>query len=584
VCYNKSVVLIFSLIASHATIDIPAGYYTLPELAAALKPVAEIKVDPAAAPDMYAVRFAGKGWEDIRAALIQDGRLKISQENDVWIIRRNRERMDAEAKNRAKYLEQIRGTLNGIYSQAATQTGYLMSLPEDDRSAALKKIPYVEGVTPATAVSRLIHASIDYEAVPFSTLGLTAFLTDPKRPSPFSSLQKFSLFDCRGAIYPGGDLSQLNTPFVKFGEMSEPEREDLARRSPCLAKISLDPISLTTSFRWLMRIAVKEDMIASMQMLGMTPQHFVMTIKPADVFDQAELDAARDRGASSDTLGEQVSQLADQPRRPIRASEALLRASDASKSDLVCYVSPFADWELTAAAKRSIQSVLKDTTSERFDSGRLYRACRERTSYGIAGKQGLGFELDRKLTLSCVGGIYVVRNEYRFLDGLSSSPTLPATKFANTVFLNHETALQELAKTVADEKIGSWKSSLFANSYLDFCNPITFRPIAIALVRSKKLQEAMKGMKTGLPMTFNFSDLEAPAREAVLSAMEEESSFNDATADLMQDPIFSATGYRKVADQWQIEALQEGTQISFRIAASGINYWTTWAQHIQNVP
>jgi hypothetical protein len=254
--------------------------------------------------------------------------------------------------------------------------------------------------------------------------------------------------------------------------------------------------------------------------------------------------------------------------KPIRLGAALLEMGKQGGVNLVYYVSPFTDTVVPGPEKTRMAELLADVEVDRVPSAFPQLVVQERVGSSSFWQAGRGLRFPRRLTVDLVNGYAVVRNEQRFLDELCASPSDYPTSFANRLAAAEPVPLAEVCRAALNLPVRSWPSSLFATNYLHFCNPLSFRPFAAAILRSSALTQIMKRGSGELDWTA----MEPAARDALVAALSEAAPLNDAFAppsgaapyNLVEAPQ-SLRGSRsamvkvtRVNDRWELTLLADG--------------------------
>lgn len=571
--------MIFASLILQAQIELPAGFYALSELPERLKPTVEVKIDPSAQEDIYALRLKSKTWDEVRNALTSDGRLAIAKNDEgVWIVKRDGNNADAERRQLNQYSKAVQSTIYEVYGRASKRAAEFLRLPNDMLDSDLSNLPVESGSRLTDAANELIRLCVGTRDRSFTSLGMPAIVTAPDRTTPFSTLERRSLYNARFGFFHDGDLSQFRIPFGSWANADAAQRETLSRNFEVLSKLCLDPLTLSSSFRLLGRSPGNPDLIFSFGQEAIAPTRFPVQVLPERVLTPTEMDALKAREKATGEAGEALAKESPLPVRTMRVSEALLRIAEDRDFSLVYQVPAFTDWPLDAAQQRSIPRVIRDSMS-RLDRRFLREGAFERAAITDGGSD-LGLQLPTRLTLASAGDVFVVRNEYRFLDGFQVGNGALPLRLSNEVLAGRKVSFEGLAKEVAGLKMSGWKSSLFSSGFLDYCNPVTFRPIAETMEASPKLRAFLKS--GGKPnASIQIPDLEERARAILIQSMKMASGYSDATSGLAYDPICSALSFQDLNKNGKIAAALESDGLKVTIWMENRLIWSTWARNIQ---
>lgn len=564
------------------SIEVPAGYYTLSELASRLSEEGTpLRALDDCASDVYALRLSKAGWPQVREALQRDDRLVISQQDGVWKIERVFKTKTAERTQLTRYLRTAADQIQAVYGFAAQTCRELARLPAAERDRKANTFMPGPVDTPAhVAASRLIYLNFELE-VPFSVIGAIAEMTAPGIDPVFAQARKSNLFDAANMMLPTGSLRDLRIPGMDLAKASDEELAAFGKGIQVAAKIALDPISLDANFR-LCGFRADGAMTLQFQPHSISPgaTNYKITIDPKSVWNAAWLNAQSKRISQTDVALQGLSAQMDTPDQTLRTSEALLRWADLSGQNLVYCVPAFSDAPIHIAKSISLKSIVDSVNGGKTDERWCYENETERTG-GADSKARRALNPRATLTVNVADGIVVLRDETRFLDGLSSSPIAPPGSIANRRFRGMMPSLDEVAKHVASLKLPQWRNAVFASNYLTYCNPVTFRPFAIALGSSPTLRKAMSQLAEGKGSVLALALIEKSAVDGLIRAIEESQDFNDAT-DRGFEPMMAGSLLRGTEmGDLKITLTRSGGTSTLSLAGRGDEIWHSWIRNVE---
>ncbi|GEM_PF-4583227 len=562
---------------------VPVGYYTLAELGTLLEGQGvPIRVSARCERDVYAIRAADVRWNDLRAALVADGRLTISSDGQTWSIALNVANRDAERSELARYVEAVRGGLHAVYEPARRRALELWDLDEPKRSAELQADLESLGADAAhrrpTDVARLglvSQALTDHRFGDYGAMSFPAFLTAPGRALDRAWISSF--MDAAPLIVPGGDFRKH--PIIMSMVAAEGEEAAIVRFRSFFqgGKLVWDPLTLTTGYRspiWIPDFAKFLDQIDSGDAVtALTPRSFRL--------DPPKTPSLRpvDEAFSNEVIV---------PDRPMVASEAMLRWAESDGKNLVAYVSSFGDLPLKASASRSFASIVRATDSDGLDAAWIETAILEWT--GLSGtyrenrsQRRPTIVADHRLTVSKVGDFAVVRTEARPLDGLVPPNLALPTSWANLRLKDERPTLLALVRLVSRLRPREWKGGLFPLGELEWTNPISFYPFSAMLANDPQLLAEVGALGEGKTLTRPLSALKSAARlrEAIVAA----ASFNDAVTDQRLDPIVVPFALKTASNALEIDVVRQDGRLTFALVApkraqDGMRktLWSSWVR------
>ena len=551
-------------------LTIPAGYYSLAELSAALaRRGVSVRVSPYCADDLYAVRAEKTDWESLRAALVADGQLTIDSDGKTWNMALSEPNKRAEAAALTRLTEAVRSGLQEVYGPSARRAAELWNLPEAERTFRLEEdqraLTRLSGKEKALAAARLgllAEALTNKNDWNYQALGLPATLTRPG--AHFGKVFGTTLLDAGPILAPDGDVRKY--PLVAGLPKTTPATEvwSLLQRTILTGKIVWDPLTLATGIRsavWDLKPALALDQMNFGEGVRMlTPQEFPLDPpSPWTVVEQASLEQRR--RATAGTIPVLPGEV-DVPNRTMAASEALLRWAQGSGTDLVAYVSPLSDLPLAARPKRSLASVVQDADAGKMDSAALRGSVKEWTGLREDPDLKLHFSLPaaHRLSVSKVGGFTVVRTETRYLDERTKGSIHLPSAWSKARMEDRVPPLQEIVDVVARFHPGNDEGGIAPFGVLAFCNPASFLPFADLLKADPPLlaEVAALGEKETLTRPL-------PRPEALGTAYA--GLFNDAVEDGSMDPIVWGYYAGKGMGPLELNVRRENDRLRFEIVA-----------------
>lgn len=516
-------------------VSLPAGFYNLQDIADALaKQNVVVAVAPSCAKETYALRAEGVDWDKLRAALEADARLSITEIKNGWQIERSVVVKRDESRASDVYSSYALNTTHTFFSDLARLCAEMEAKTPDERHVAVEKAREDAGTEQGKAdAAQQFYLFSDEHDMAFYELGIPGTVTDPNLAGLGRPLTT-NLYDARYVFLPDGDLSKF--PIGPAGGVTGPGvRERWARGVHVIVKLAWDPVTLQMAYRMIMFEGANPTGRATANAVPFVPKRFRLSIPTDVVWNAAARDAiaARAKASSEALSGEATKSEAGMPGRAIRVSEALLRAADAAKVNLVYYVSPLTDYRLPAGDTRSIARVVADVNEGRLDADELGRGVAERIGVREPWTRKPAFTVAATLTAHMQGDFCVVRNEMRFLDGLCAAPATVSLAFENELLHDRLPKLSQVAGEVVKSPVPGGVSS----DALDFCNPISFRPFAAAVHASPLLLKTVIGLDLNKTEDIPFSKLESSARSALLSEIQRCGPVCDATGDQPQDPL-----------------------------------------------
>ena len=575
-----------AMAAASQSVDFPAGYYTVQEIAKSLAAQRiPVRASAECAADVYALRLHGSSWDALRTALQADGRLTVVERHGAWVIDRSAADREADKAALDRYLGKLRAAIYAVYDAAARNCRAVARLTEDVRQSEADRLEEEARTRGEGAAADLTFLCLGNELA-FMAVSFPAYVSAPIEPWPFAKALVSNLFDSRSAYFADGSVQGLRLP-PAWGTPSPSELSAFARSVSVGAKVTFDPLTLSSAIRLVLyRMVGNQLLTGSGEPTVIVPQRVRPTITPSDVWTDAEVDAQQRRAEQTRTLfasDQHVSRATTPAHLAAFTGFALLDCAEGAGTDLVCYVSPFSDFVLSRGQFAGFGPILQAAEP---DPDFVAWTSRERVSCDVAPGLQSALHPAAYLTASKSGSILVVRNEMRFLDGLCSSPPNLPSGILNALYADKKVALQDLAKHVADLDLAKWETSTFAAGYLAVCNPLAFRPFASALLKSPRLRALVASTKPGSASTIKFDDLEGPAREGLIRGFVDCSLLNDEIAEGQSDPILAGAMTRDATPgerTIQIAIDADGTLL-FAAYCGAKKEWTAWARNVLTSP
>jgi hypothetical protein len=571
-----NLVLCFA-VGQSPSISVPMGFYSLEELGNVIsKQNVAVSVAPSCGKEMYAIRLDGVPWDKARAALQRDERLSITETKHGWQIERSVVFKRDETRARDNYSTYVFSTVHNFFAEVAKEAVALQPQSDDVRMAVVDKMRLDARKDPikADAAQQLYLYSAEHD-MSFSELTFPAVLTDPSVGAPGHAIST-NLFEARYQLDPDGDLSKL--PY-KPAAGSLTTLEDFARRIHLMLKLVWDPVTLTMGYR----MAMFEDPMRA-NPVGFTPIVFVpnryrLTVPLDAITSQASRTALDLRVKASIAAASKPPLQAEGhlTGRAVRAGEALLKAADAAKANLIYYVSPLTDYRLPASDGYSIAKVVSDVNAGQTDPSELSSGLAERLGTRESGQAKQALKIPATYTATFDDDICVVRNELRFLDGLIDSSAALSTTIYNGRLNGTDPKLTDVARDI----MKSSPSGGVPSEMLDFCNPVSFRPFAAALEASPALVKACSALPAGKSVTLDSSTLDTAALNSMTSEALRCAEFCDATQTFSYDPMVLPLVLRRFGAKEMTLQVTRGTN-GFSFALFHLRD-ALWRSTIQNV-
>jgi hypothetical protein len=522
-------------------------------------------------------------WPALKEALARDGRLQIRESGDSWEIDRSASDRSLDDRALTRYKAAVASQIYGHYAPAAKKIREIESMKEPARQHEIDRITGrqtwagVEGL-----VATYVYLFCESHDIPFSQITVPAALTDPKLPPQFAQLKVTSYYDSLALHTPTGATDTFRS-FVPPGS-SDADLEKTLREMQFAAKLVIDPVTLVCAFRPVTYFKSETGTMAgAAPPVMIAPARMKISMRPDMVWDKGTIDGLNTRAAASDqTLPKASKEVTVDASLP-RMSALLLKAAQGTEANLVYYVSPFTDYQLKAKALTSISRVVSDANGTGIDSSWLDAVGSERVLPGLDWKLGPALPAARRMTLSESQGVYVVRNELRFLDRWCSGPPATPTSYDNRLLAGKAPKLDELVSHVSALPVAQWPTSIFSSNYLSYCNPLSFRPFAKALRTSPMLRRAVALTTPLEPQSVPFRSLEINAQAALANAITECGPLNDACiiygAD--PDPIVAWLRLKEANhENVNIKITQSASGYSFSLVDDKRPIWLSWVKNV----
>lgn len=505
-------------LASTATVTVPAGYYTLVDLASTLADQGvRVQVGASCARDVLAVRLEGIGWPQVRIALEADERLTITQRSDVWRIDRAKADREAEAAQLKRYLDAAAATYHRLLFEVVSKCSEMQALPEAEREVKLDQYTRAPGLTRQDAkVGTLIYLCMSNE-VPLAILGAAERIVRPGSPHLFARTVQSDMYSDVGQYVPVSKLRETPRRVESAGLVSDAEAVAFARSVITNARFSIDPVTLAATVK-MQGYRPQGDLFLPFARQEIAPSWIEPRLTPTQVFTKPQNDAHDRRLKATDADMESLQtevELKGPGAMPL--SQALLGLAEQSSTNLIYHVSAFTDVVIDIPTRTDLAEILFLARSARWSPTWLEQGVHNRTGLQRSLRLTPALSLAGYFTATRAAGTLVVRDELRFLDSLCSSPVGPPTAWSNLKLQGKRPNLLETSKHISSLPIASWPSALFSSNYLPYCNPIAFKPFAAALVASPKFRLLAEnaGDKS---VSIAYADLEPPAKTALRTA------------------------------------------------------------------
>lgn len=554
--------LLALLTLAPATLDVGAGYYSLRELAGRLKAEGlTVEVRPDCADEVYAVRLKGVAPESVVKALRDTGRLDVTSVGKGWRISRSPSDRDEDRGILARYLQASFANFIDARTTAAKRVVALAGRPHDEISLALAK---------PSETNTLALVCVDHFEIPFASLTLP-----PRAAGAPGKVFSIQISEDPEAFFPGGRRD------TKVALAPTTLKEDVVGAQ---VKIAFDPITTFGTDLVLFDLTGKY----AGQVIAIEKRSLLMVPpgppKPEAVLPTISANDLRERLRVTEAVLADFQDSVALPTVPLPIGDALLRAAEASRYNLVAYASPISDRCLSSADHRSLSNMVDVANHGNFDAEFDRLAVRERcgTEPGwVAHSAWPAFSAKR------TENILVLRSETDFLSRIVDGPAALPSAFENARFAGKRVPLAPLAAFVAEQKLDAWNGSMFSSRFLAFTNPTSFFPFARALTESPAFARTIGAVKAGVPFETPIDGLDGKARNALKNGILRAGPKCDARLGDVVEPLHVA---RMVRDGrftgMQLRVLKGDGRLDFEIffkvpAQGDRTFWRSWVMSVE---
>lgn len=560
-----------------ATITLQPGYYTLSELAREIsRQGVPIRSGSDCAEDVYAISLEHVAWPSLRAALQEDERLLVVDTKPSPLIQRAPKGKAADGARLGRYLTAVATPVHTAYTDAVNACKKLQNLPDDQR-VNVASTEQIAGDSAATdVVTTWTSGNLSYATIAFASL-----LSSPSAPQ-FSRLVESSLDLNPELIVPDGVLKHFKAPGFDAGQLTDSELAEFARSGRIAGRLTFDPITFATQCFTMGYSASPKAPILGMGIEHVSPSRILIAPDAKAILDPFALAALRSRAAATaSVLAEpEFARPVDFGDRPIAASTALLRWADATNGNLLSYVAAFADYHVAVPKDATLAKLVALVNANHIEASWLETVARERVGDDISVARLPALHLDPTLTVSRVSGVLVVRNELRFLDGLCVSPPGVPTSWENKMLQSKLPTLDEVSRHLLSLSIPRWQSCLFSSNYLRFCNPIAFRPFAIALRNSASLRDTLRQLAPGKSASVPLAEIEPAARDALKAAIVECGPWGCGGCAWGDTTMMTFLLRDNEGRNPKIEMRNDGGRYTFRFVQYDESPWSAWLTNV----
>jgi hypothetical protein len=499
------------LLATPSTISLDRGYYTLQDVASTCQSAGvKVVADEDCAKDVYAIRIKNIAWDDFRKAIVKDKRIEVVQANGEWHIRRDLDTASIDAQTRARYVTHLRSQVAAVYTRAASECRYIAGASGEDKQKAIDIYDRVHDPDPLmNAGNNLIRTVMCANDMPFSYVGVPQDLVSKTDTVPYGKWVYASLANARMSVDLEGSVDRIvrSIPF-KPGSLTDDDVTDLVQNTQLAARIDFEPISgaMTSTFLWVFppkwpqRMSMLIDMSPTF-VKPSAPTLMTLNREQADLLTQ-RIEAMSKLTSDPETQTE-VEQL---PRQTV--SRRFLDIAQRENANVIGYVSTLSDFELAPVNKTSLSETIALVNNLDFREKSPEDYLTAVLGSQMITERAVALRIPAKLTISKLKGIYIIRNELAFLDELTVKDSMPPRALLQHLVAQSPAPLSDLASAVAQLNVENWTSSLFAHPYSSFCNPITFKPFAEAMLESKEVFSRIQAMSKTGTLTLMAEDLD----------------------------------------------------------------------------
>gem|GEM_PF-3878890 len=512
--------------------------------------------------------------------MTSDSRLTFTKEGSTWRIDRSAAEKASENATLQKYLSIARASIHAVYDRAMNQCKEMEALSPPQRDD--RAMQYASAKETDPAAQRADYLSyLEYEhEFPFALIALTAKLTDPQEPVPFSQVETASAADWMSWLVPGGAAGADAVLGADVSRLTESQRAGLAKALRFSVKLSVDPLTLTCQLRGfgytsgLSTIVIYQPQIIA-------PNDVKIEIAPSRLWDAKEQAAMTDRARLTDDLiqGGSAKTDAELPDRSMRLSETLLCWADKAHQNLIFSVPSFSDYGLSKLGHGSLGTILSTVNQGRIDARWTASSIRERvTASAPTSKEAL--TPPSRVDAALVKSVFVIRNELRFLDGLCVSARDNLVDLDTLRIRNQVPRAEALMRHLADIDVNQWPTSLYSSQFFEYCDPVTLRPFGLAYLQSAALRRALAGCEVNESVTLPYAQLEPGAKAALRKGMIESAFLNDSEPNLIV-PDFIESIYRKAPESdLEIMIRREAGLYLITFIWAGEPRWSSWVQNV----
>jgi hypothetical protein len=503
-----------------AKLDLPMGYYTMAMLGARLQAQQiPVSIDSSCAGDIYAIRAKNRTWPELSKAFAADDRLIIRSEGNRWRIERSLKEKTTSQQATRRYLSAAAASIYSIYGPVARITRNFEGMSPDARNARYEAWSASSGKdTLSNRIHDLVYLQYSGE-VSYGLVSIAAALTAPGRDIAFNQPRKARLTEWLPMILPTGALRDLKIMGVDPKTISDEELGKVVQTLQLNYALTIDPLTMATQCS-AMAFSVDAAKMIFIGSRDLSIYKMPPDVRPGMLWDQTYVESLATRAKQTDLVLEDPNLKIDAklPAHELRTSEALLRCADRADIDMVYHVPSFSDYVVTPGPT-NLSAVVATVNAGKIDQSWLDQTAKEESGTFTTGlKEPL--TLPKRLSVIPVGGCLVVRNEMGFLDTLSSSDG-GAPSLDNPRLFDQPAKFEVLQEHVRKMNISAWPTALFSSNYLQYCNPLSFRPYAALTAESPVLRKGLAEVGVGKSVSFTFDTIGPRAKAAFLTAMGE---------------------------------------------------------------
>lgn len=557
-----------------ATITLPSAFYSVRELATALtKQGVQVEAGSDVAADVYAVRIDHMDWNGLKNALVQDGRLTINWTGTRWSIHRESSNKVADRRRYEAYIGQLAATVRNIYGSAATICLALSKLPQEAREAVYEKNKL--GLSPQA--SKLVSLYSNVHDIAWPTIGVPWQLSLGNGPLP-TRPTVVELTRARQALFEDGNLRGLTSLRMVPANATDAELTTIAQNIRVAGKFAVDPISLQTAWAFAIDVSsVFPNVRATLRRERIALDDSM--VKPELLWKSSALKDLRKRAETPMT---EAGDDQPMPNRAMLAAEAMLRWATGSHKNLVAYASPMADASLEPKTERSLQGILEDANQGRIDASSAHLDIVERVDATSNDFPKPALRAIPRYSVARMEDIFVVRNEWAMLDQACGGPSAVTASDLNSLLTESPPSVRQLAAEVSRLNFPAWSNGVFAERDLTFCNPISFRPFALAYLASPAIAKAVSSLKSGASVELSLNDIGEQAARQLADGLAESAPLNDAVADPLVDPMTAALVWTGIAPEFRLLRLERSVdRLTVTLTDRASIMWSTWIRGVK---